>query len=292
MERVITNELTKLLLLLAAGVAGLTALTVNLISKARGNFKPYQKATLLYVAAGILFFSIIALAAYPPIAGQPLTMLIIYQAWFLLLGTLHFYTMGQWLGWAGDRKSFLAEMVFTIMVGLFGTIGFLLVYHFVSHDGLQFVMAGSILFFVLPFLLFHTFRRAVAIPPKIVKEWFYPVNEYIDEPEDSKMRNLRVISFEFQKRTNDPHFTNFRAKAPADMDFGDLFYYFINDYNERHSNSRIEIADHLGEPHGWIFYKKSRWFTVMTNYIDAEKTILNNKINENDVIICARSVNS
>jgi hypothetical protein len=292
MERVITNELTKILILLAAGVAALAALTVNLISKAKGSFKPYQKATLLYGVVGILFFSIIALAAYPPIAGRPFTMLIICQAWFLLLGTLHFYTMGQYLGWAGDRKSFLAETVFTILVGLFGAIGFLLVYHFVSHDGLQFVMAGSILFFLLPFLLFHTFRSAVAIPPKIVKEWFYPVNEYVDEPEDSKMRNLRVISFEFQKRTNDPHFTNFRAKAPADMDFGDLFYYFINDYNDRHSNSRIEIADHHGAPHGWIFYKKSRWFTVVTNYIDAEKTILNNKIKENDVIICTRSVNS
>src|SRR5579859_2042615 len=286
MERVITSELTKLLILLAAGVAGLAALTVNLISKAKGSFKPYQKATLLYLVAGILFFSIIALAAWPPMAGQPFTMLIVFQAWFLLLGILHFYTMGQYLGWAGNKKSFLAETVFTVLVGLFGTIGFLLVYRFLSRDGLHYVMAGSILFFLLPFLLLHTFRRAVAIPPKIVREWFYPVNEYIDEPEDSKMRNLRVISFEFQKRTSDPHFTNFRAKAPADMDFGDLFYYFINDYNERHSSSRIEIADQLGSPHGWIFYKKSKWFSIATNYIDAEKTVMNNKIKENDVIIC------
>lgn len=290
MERVITNELTKLLILLAAAVAGLAALMVNLITKAKGSFKPYQKATLLYLVVGILFFSIVALAAYPPIAGKPFTMLVIFQAWFLLLGVLHFYTMSQYLGWVGDKKSFWAETVFTVVVALFGAIGFLLLYRFLSRDNLQYVMAGSILFFLLPFLLLHTFRRAVAIPPKIVREWFYPVNEYIDEPEDHKMRNLRVISFEFQKRTSDQQLTNFRAKAPADMDFGDLFYYFINDYNERHSNSRIEIADHQGAPHGWIFYKKSRWFSLLTNYIDAEKTVLNNKIKENDVIICTRSV--
>jgi hypothetical protein len=292
MERVITSELTKYLILFAAGVVGIAALVINLISRVRGSFKPYQKATLLYILTGLLFFSLIALAAWPPIAGQPFTMLIIFQAWFLLLGTLHFYTMRQYLAWTGDRKSFLSELLFTIMLGLFGGIGFLIIYHLLSRTGLEYVMAGSILFFLLPFLFFQTFRSAVAIPPRIVKEWFYPVNEYIDEPEDSKMRNLRVISFEFQKRTHDPHFTNFRAKAPADMDFGDLFYYFINDYNERHSNSRIEVADHQGDPHGWIFYKKGRWFTVVTNYIDAEKTIHNNKIRENDVIICTRSVNS
>ncbi len=97
---------------------------------------------------------------------------------------------------------------------------------------------GQHIVFPVPWLIVHTFRRAVGIPPKILKEWYYPLGQYIDEPEDAKMRNLKVISFEFQKRTNDPHFTNFRAKAPADMDFGMLFYYFINDYNERHSNSR------------------------------------------------------
>jgi len=291
MERVITSELTKLLMLLAVGVAGLAALTVNFIAKARGSFKPYQRPTLIYLFVGLLFFSIIALAAWPPIAGRPFSMMIVFQAWFFLMGVLHYYAMNTYLKWAGDRRSFFAELLFTIFMSLFGCICFLLIYHSLSRNGLEYVMVGSVLFFLLPFLVFHTFRRAVAIPPRIVKEWFYPVNEYIDEPEDSKMRNLKVISFEFQKQTNAPHFTNFRAKAPADMDFGDLFYYFINDYNERHSNSRIEVADLRGEPHGWIFYKKSRWFTVMTNYIDAEKTINNNRIKENDVIICARSVN-
>ena len=291
MEKVITNEMTKVLLLFAAAVAGLAAVTNNLITKAAGSFKPYRKATLLYLIVGVLFFSVIALAAYRPIAGRPFTMLLIFQAYFLLLGILHFYSMNQYLGWAGNARAFLPELLFTMLLGLAGCACFLAIYHLLNRNGLQYVMGGSVLFFAVPFLVCHTFRRAVAIPPKILKEWYYPLGQEIDEPEDAKMRNLKVISFEFQKRTNDPHFTNFRAKAPADMDFGLLFYYFINDYNERHTNSKIEIMGVGGAPHGWVFYKKSRWYTVMTNYVDAEKTIQNNRIRENDVIICARYVN-
>ncbi len=74
MEKVITNEMTKILLLLAAAVVGLGVMTSNLIAKAQGSFKPHRKATLVYLVVGFLFFCIIGLAAYRPIAGQPFTM--------------------------------------------------------------------------------------------------------------------------------------------------------------------------------------------------------------------------
>ena len=160
----------------------------------------------------------------------------------------------------------------------------------VNLDGLGFMMAGSLLLFVIPFLVYHTFDKAISIPPKIIKEWYYPVDREIEEPDDSKLKNLLVISFEFQKKTNDEHITNFRAKAPSDMEFGQLFYYFINDYNERHPNSKIQFINGSGEPQGWIFYKKPNWRSVMTRYINADKSIYNNHIKENDVIICARSL--
>jgi hypothetical protein len=290
MEKVITNEFSKVLLLLMAAMAGLAAVTAGVIAKASGSIKPYLKSTLLYMIVGLLFFSLIALSAYPPVATKPFTMLLVFQAWFLLGGTLHFYAMKQYLGWSRGPGSFLPGLLFTVMLGVAGSICFLLIYHWLNRNGLQYVMAGSLIMFLLPFFFINTFRQALDIPPKVIKEWYYPINEDIDEPEDNKLRNPRVISFEFQKRTNDPHFTAFRAKAPADMDFGELFYYFINDYNERHTNSKIEVADPRGAPHGWVFYKKNRWYTVMTYYIDAEKTIHNNRIKENDVIVCVRSL--
>ena len=290
MERVIANEMTKFLLVLGAAVLGLTALLVDKISKLKGSFKPYQKSTLIYLFISLLFFSIIGCAAYPGTFDSPISCLILFQAYFLLLGAGHFYLMHQYLRWSGDPKAFWLESLFTVLISILGSIGFLIVYRFFNKNGLQYILLGSILFFFIPLIFYQTFRKAIDIPPKILKQWFYPVDQEIEEPEDSKLKNLLVISFEFQKQIHDPHFTNFRAKAPVDMEYGQLFYYFINDYNERHADSKIEFINVSGEPHGWIFYKKPRWYSLVTNYIDAEKTIFNNHIRENEVIICARSL--
>ena len=290
MEKVISNELTKYLIILGAGTIAMAALLINLVGRIKGSFKSYRRATLIYLLAAIVFFSVIAIIAHPALISKPASILIILQTYFLLLGIAHLYFMSKNLSWNNDGKAFTLDLLFTVLVSLMGAIGFLVVFHWVNERGLEYLMAGSIFFFIVPFFFYHTFQRAIAIPPKIVKEWFYPIDQEIEEPEDSKMKNLKVISFEFRKQPNDPHNINFRAKAPNDMDFGELFYFFINDYNERNPNSKIQFANANGESHGWIFYKKNRWHSIRTDYIDADKTIFNNKIQENDVIICIRSL--
>lgn len=289
MEKVISSDITKYLVLLGVGAIGLSVVLTKVISQVRGAFKPYQKATMWYVVLALLFFSVIALAAYPGIIDKPITAFISFQVYFLLMGCLHVYLMPQRLRWSGDDKAFTSELVFTLVVAVFGAISFLIVYHLVNKSGLEYIMAASILFFILPFLFYQTFLAATGIPPKVLKEWFYPYDQEVEEPEESKLKNLLVISFEFQKQATDQRITNFRAKAPVDMDMGQLFYYFINDYNERHPNSKVQYLNTKGAPHGWIFYKKPKWYSIMTNYIDADKTIFNNNIKENDVIICSRS---
>lgn len=198
--------------------------------------------------------------------------------------------MHHFLQWSGDESAFWPEVLYTTILGLLGSICFMLVYRLVNAEGMFYLMAASSFFFIIPIFFYHTFRKAIAIPPKIVKQWQYPFNENIEEPDESKMKNLLVISFEFHKQTGDNHYTNFRAKAPTDMEFGKLFYYFINDYNERHPNAKIEFISDQGDVHGWIFYKKPRWYSFLTQYINTDKTIYTNSIRENDVIICSRSL--
>ena len=290
MERVISNEITKYLIVLGAGVIGLSIVLARLITGVKGAFKPYQKGTMWYSLIAVLFFALIALAAYPGVFLKPMNAFVCFQAYFLLLGTAHLYYMRQNLRWTGDDKAFYSEMVFTLLLAVFGSICFLLIYHALNDNGLEYIMAASILFFIIPFFFYHTFQKATGIPPKVLKEWFYPYQQELEEPDESKMKNLLVISFEFQKQVTDQRITNFRAKAPVDMEMGQLFYYFINDYNERHPNSKIQFVNAKGEPNGWIFYKKPKWYSVVTSYVDAEKTIFNNNIKENDVIICSRSL--
>ncbi|MEO5682172.1 MAG: TssN family type VI secretion system protein [Chitinophagaceae bacterium] len=290
MERVISSEITKYLIVLGAGVIGLSVVLARLITGVRGAFKPYQKATMWYALVAVLFFALIALAAYPGFISKPMTAFMCFQAYFLLLGSAHLFYMRQNLRWTGDDKAFYAELVFTLLLAVFGSICFLLLYHTLNGNGLEYMMAASILFFIIPFFFYYTFQKATGIPPKVLKEWFYPYQQEMAEPEESKLKNLLVISFEFQKQVTDQRITNFRAKAPVDMEMGELFYYFINDYNERHPNGKIQFTNTKGEPNGWIFYKKPKWYSLMTSYVDAEKTIFNNNIKENDVIICSRSL--
>jgi len=289
MEKVFTNEMSRFVFILGAAVFGLIMLVINRITKLSGSFKPHKKPAALYLICGFLLFSLIGLASIPDIFKSPVSHYIFLQFLFLAMGIIHIFCMHKYLLWSTEPKSFWVELLFTVLLGLFGSIGYLIVFWLLNKSGLQYFMATSILFFTIPLVLYQCFQKALDIPPKILNQWFYPVDTEVEEPEDSKLKNLLVISFEFQKKIQDAHLTNFRAKAPVDMEFGQLFYYFINDYNERHKDNKIQYIGANGSPHGWIFYKRPRWYSLSTSYVDAEKTIFSNRIRENDVIICSRS---
>jgi len=289
MEKLLANELLKYILILGAGAVAVTVVMTRLIARIKGSFKPYQKSTIIYLLVFVICFAAISLTAIPGLFDKVPTLFIFLQVYFLLLGGFHVFFLNKKLAWVDDKKSMIPELLFSMIICLFGCMLFLVIYHALNKNGFEYLLAWSILFFIIPFFFYHTFQHSVAIPPKIFKQWFYPVAEEIEEPEDSKMKNLVVISFEFQKQTGENRLTNFRAKAPRDMEFGMLFYYFINDYNLMNTNSKIHYANQAGEPDGWIFYKKPKWFSVITKYIDADKTILSNQIKENDVIICTRA---
>lgn len=288
MEKIISSELTKWLLILGGSAVALYALLVRFISKSKGGFKPYQKETIIYILLGALLFAVIGISSHPAFSISAAANLIILQIYFLLLGIVHLYFIRNTLKMTTPDHDFLNELIFSCIVGCLGAACFLIVYRKMNSRGFEFIMMGSILFFILPLLVFETFRKAINVPPKVLKKWYYPVQQDIEEPEDNKLKNLIVISFEFLKDPYDNTITNFRAKAPMEMEFGELFYYFINDYNERNQNSRIQFVDDSGKPYGWIFYRKNKLLSLFTNYIDGETTIRQNKIIENDVIICER----
>jgi hypothetical protein len=192
------------------------------------------------------------------------------------------------MDWGKDKQTFVPDLIFTFIILLAGAICFMLAYRWLNREGLEISMMFSTLFFIIPLFVWHTFLSALAIPPKVLNQWYYPVHEPMEDPEESKLKNMLLISFEFQKNGQESFFTNFRAKAPVDMELGELFYYFINDYNERHPQGQIHFSNGTGKPYGWMFYKKPKWYTVMTTYMDSDKTIYLNRIRENDVIVCSR----
>jgi hypothetical protein len=288
MNKIFTQQMMMMLGLLGIASISIMSILGVYIAKFRGNFVPYRKATIIYLLVCTLIFAIIGFVGVPNIFLRPTYTLIACQILFFLLGLWHVRLMHKYLKWSGDEKSFWYEAVFTVVVATFGFMGFIIIFTWMNRTGYEFHISFSILFFIIAFFVYNTFLRAINIPDKVYKKWHYPVHAEVDDPDESKLKNMLVISFEFQKKKTDKYFTNFRAKAPADMEFGELFYYFINDYNERHPNGKIEYVNEQAQPHGWVFYKKPKWYTVNTKYISTENTFFTNHIKENDVIVCAR----
>ncbi|MGS0528309.1 TssN family type VI secretion system protein [Zobellia nedashkovskayae] len=91
----------------------------------------------------------------------------------------------------------------------------------------------------------------------------------------------------FYKNTEAGEMTSFKAKAPKNMEFGRLFFFFINDYNVKKTTTKIELTDAGGDPHGWYFYSKPKWYGA-SKHVDSELTVEDNNLNDGDVVICQR----
>lgn len=217
--------------------------------------------------------------------------------WFLasiyfLFGIIH-VTFVQKKYFQADKqnntKRILAEVLFGLSVILFSIVIFSSLQYFLSgeKDFLFYPMLFSTVTFFIPFLFAQTFDAAYNIPIPIYKVWQYPINSELEVPEEKAGEKIIVMAFEIPKKLSDTHRTVFRAKAPDGILLGELFYHFINDYNDLHSETPIEYADKQFEPSNWIFRRKPKWYQFQ-KILDPDISIRENKITENSVIICDR----
>lgn len=208
------------------------------------------------------------------------------QLYMLIMGMLHVYAFRGYFK-RFDTKAIYKELAIAIVTAIFlSAFLIMIVVHFRELQYLIYTL-GAILFFIVPTLCYIMFETAVSIPAKLHKRWFYPVNSKYPSPQAADMRNIIILNFVFQKKENDKDIINFKVKAPRAFEFGKLFYYFINDYNEKNPNSQIHYIDKKGEPYGWYFYSKPKWFSA-SEYIDPEHAIDTNNIKDGETIICQR----
>lgn len=220
------------------------------------------------------------------IAISSTTLYYLLIGWMLVLGLLHVIFLSKILPWTIKNK-FWVELALTCGIGLLGSALILVAFHFSGRTFFAIINLTSILIFLVPFLFFSTYLFYLNIPVKVLRKWQYPIDKHIDDPTDREMDSPLVVGFEFKKKVSDENMTTFRAKAPKEMTFGKLFYYFINDYNDRNPDEKIEYLDNKNNPVNWIFYIKPKWFSGI-RYIDPQETNSFNFIKENSVIVCKR----
>jgi hypothetical protein len=186
-------------------------------------------------------------------------------------------------------KQFFAEFLFALSIILLCVAIFSSLQYFIKDkDFMHFPTLLCMLFLLIPFLLLHTFDAALAIPEPVYHYWQYPVNNPIELPDEDERERLYVIGLEIPKKSIDRDRTYFTVKAPEHMKLGDLFYHFINDYNEVQSETPIQYLEGAAV-HDWTFRTKPKWYNS-SRVLDSALTVKYNKLKENSVVICERVV--
>jgi hypothetical protein len=278
----------KKILTIAGAFLGISIGIFILLSSLIANFLSNKNKLIVYTILFIIAFAMIAVLGFKGLISEPLILCVVFQCCFLILGILHVNAVYHHFEWS-EEKSFLPEFGFTIFIWMICVIPYLLIYKAINDDGFHYIMIGTTLFFIVPLFFNQTFESAIQIPEKIYKRWIFPAGKKMEDPSDSEMGNLLIISLLIQRKGVYEELTQFKIKAPENMPFGKLFYFFIEDYNSAHPDMPIEYSDKLAKPYEWMFYFKPIWYLGnLKRYIDPELTSKQNKLRENSVIVCER----
>lgn len=261
-----------------------------IVKDVRKLFTKNKKKAIIYAIVVLLVFALVGLLSSSKVLNNTaLNSFIGFQILFLILGSLHFWAMRVFFKELSEDKSkFFPELLLTLAFVFIGLIAFFKVTG-IFRPPFRFLFLTSAISFIVPLLFIRLYEFALQIPVKVYKQWLYPIGETVKEPQKDELKNPMVISFEFKKKgLEDDELTNFRVKAPENLEFGKLFYFFINDYNERHPEGEIDFLNADNTPHKWVFYRKPSFFKPI-RYINYSKTVESNNLKEDDVVICQRT---
>lgn len=205
------------------------------------------------------------------------------QVLALMLGIVHISVLNYYLK-LSEPDEFGKGLLITVIIMLIGAIFAALLYYF-TH--LKYSFITFIFPFVIPYLFWQTYRFFLQIPRREYKLWYYPLDRPMPDLDMIDLSQIQVVQFVFLKKVKDVSEINFTSRAPLNMTLGDLFFIFINDYNERNSQNTIEFLGERNRPYGWLFYRKRKWFRPR-RYFDPELSFRENAIQPNEFIYSKR----
>lgn len=265
-----------------------SSILMVLVKKVRKVFTKNKLQAIVYVIVLALLFGLTALLSHHKILNDsPINSYIGIELILFVLGIGHVFVLRIYFKELSENKSeFFGEVVLTLAFLAVALLAFVqVVSRFRSPYLMVYLTAG--IAFIIPLLVLKLYEFAALIPVPVYKKWFFPLNNDIKEPTNSELSNPLVISLEFEKRPGDKDISRFKVKAPEYMEFGKLFYFFVDDYNALHPEKKIKVTEDNGELSGWIFYFKPRWWQSI-RHIDANKTIDWNGIREESNIMVQR----
>ena len=259
---------------------------ILLIGAKTPGFKKQQKKFIYYMLINLAVMAVLAAIVYNL---RQSTVMLRYMTFLIsafIMGGLHVYFYRSAFAKFESDNNF-QEFLFALITSLALILPIIIIgAHF---DDLEFLYYYILVIavFVLPTSFNILFHYSVSIPVKLYSKWYYPLGKKYDTPKHYELNNMIVVNFRFFKNTREQHMTSFKAKAPKDMDFGRLFFFFINDYNEKKATTKIEMTEDSGNPYGWYFYTKPKWYGA-AKHIDSEVSVEKNNLEDGHVVVCQR----
>ncbi|TXI15794.1 MAG: hypothetical protein E6Q66_01375 [Pedobacter sp.] len=178
----------------------------------------------------------------------------------------------------------LALLITTLMAASI----FLIVFHFFSEIDYGLMAASPLMYVFIPLLFSYTLEALLAIPIEIYQVWYYDDKWHYNWFDDH-FDTMFVFEIELYKNRDDISRTKVKAKAPENIVFQEWFQRFLEDFNKKYPKNPIECMSYDDQKFGWVFYVKPR-FWPSKRYIDFEKTIYENRINDRSVIVAKRVI--
>lgn len=264
----------------AGQAQGIGAQGAGMINDA--NVSAETKRKVYYGIISFLIFTLSGALGYF-VNGNSTGLYLFYILLFSGLGILHLFLI-KWLNLFGNDNTFASRVLYSIVIVLLSMIGFFISFYFLSHkSGFSFYFTISLWYLMVPMAVVRCFDLALAVPAKIYKEWYYPAKPIIADMDKFDLSNFAIITYVFSKKEGDTEKSNFQTKAPYDIKLGDLFYFFINEWNRKYPQGNIQYTDEQANTFGWLFYVKDKWYQPK-KFLDPDKTVRENNINVNQII--------
>ncbi|NID12111.1 TssN family type VI secretion system protein [Fibrivirga algicola] len=275
-----TDVLLTVLLYVVLAIVCLIGLSFRYSAKA-----VFTKKLLLYALIAVVIGAVMG-AAFARVESLVLVFWCL-EGLALLLGIVHVLISRR-------QFTYLTEVTFWFECLLAGAVLFLLAGAFTGlfqwlqrSDRFLIALILGLLPFMLPLVFMYAYTAWQAIPSKVYRKWFYPVDRAVPLIE---LTDTVRLSFQVAKTPDATELATYTVKAPIDRTLQDLFHYMIYSHNaEENPEQPIQYHEHNQEGSllGWIFYKQSLG-GLSKQFIDPALTLTRSGIKSNDVII-ARS---
>jgi len=207
------------------------------------------------------------------------------QVYMLVGGIIHLVLMGNVFGWK-NSFSFWEKLEMTLAIFFLNFLLAAAVIYFSPMKPFFLLFPTAAIVFFFPVLFHSIFDFAMAIPAEEYKNWYYPQKVEMPDMDKVDFTNSYVLTLEIRKRDNERTPTLMKFKAPLhNINFGDMFFMYLYEYNEKHREVPIEYMDASQKNYGWLFYVKPKHWWNSRIMIDPSLTIRENKIKENGIIV-------